>query len=179
MGAFDVLVGEPLHFIMQARQFHNLRTRVGAGVTRAGTVVAADASGPFSTEVATSMLTTVHNVGIAAALPVYRHGIGHRRRTPARVSCQPSCPQELTRPARQETSLPACPHQRPQVLAETRIGEYDVLARAGWPDAHQAPCRAVGVSPAAWPPVAICRAAIGHSYGPWASARVSRIASRY
>jgi hypothetical protein len=30
-GAFVVLVGEPLHFfIMQARQFHNLRTRVGA-----------------------------------------------------------------------------------------------------------------------------------------------------
>ncbi len=27
---FDVLVGEPAHFVMQTRQFHNLRTRVGA-----------------------------------------------------------------------------------------------------------------------------------------------------
>jgi hypothetical protein len=30
MGAFDVLLGEPLHFIMQTRQFHNLRNRVAA-----------------------------------------------------------------------------------------------------------------------------------------------------
>lgn len=27
---FDLLLGEPAHFIMQTRQFHNLRTRVGA-----------------------------------------------------------------------------------------------------------------------------------------------------
>ncbi|NBM17909.1 SRPBCC family protein [Streptomyces sp. GC420] len=27
---FNLLLGEPSHFIMQARQFHNLRTRVGA-----------------------------------------------------------------------------------------------------------------------------------------------------
>lgn len=27
---FDLLLGEPAHFIMQIRQFHNLRTRVGA-----------------------------------------------------------------------------------------------------------------------------------------------------
>lgn len=27
---FDLLLGEPSHFIMQTRQFHNLRTRVGA-----------------------------------------------------------------------------------------------------------------------------------------------------
>jgi hypothetical protein len=33
-GPFGVLVGEPVHFIMQTRQFHNLRTRVGASVTR-------------------------------------------------------------------------------------------------------------------------------------------------
>ena len=25
MGAFDLLMGEPLHFIMQTRQFHGLR----------------------------------------------------------------------------------------------------------------------------------------------------------
>jgi len=30
MGAFDLLLGEPTHFIMQTRQFHNLRIRVGA-----------------------------------------------------------------------------------------------------------------------------------------------------
>ena len=30
--AFGLLVGEPVHFIMQTRQFHNLRTRVGAEV---------------------------------------------------------------------------------------------------------------------------------------------------
>ena len=29
---FDLLVGEPAHFIMQTRQFHNLRTRLGAPV---------------------------------------------------------------------------------------------------------------------------------------------------
>lgn len=29
MRAFDLLLGEPLHFIMQSRQFHNLRARVG------------------------------------------------------------------------------------------------------------------------------------------------------
>jgi proline iminopeptidase len=29
---FGLLVGEPVHFIMQTRQFHNLRTRVGAEV---------------------------------------------------------------------------------------------------------------------------------------------------
>jgi len=29
---FGLLVGEPVHFIMQTRQFHNLRTRVGAQV---------------------------------------------------------------------------------------------------------------------------------------------------
>lgn len=28
-GAFGVLLGEPSHFIMQTRQFHGLRTRVG------------------------------------------------------------------------------------------------------------------------------------------------------
>ncbi len=28
-GAFSVLLGEPSHFIMQTRQFHGLRTRVG------------------------------------------------------------------------------------------------------------------------------------------------------
>lgn len=28
---FDLLFGEPAHFIMQTRQFHNLRTRVGSG----------------------------------------------------------------------------------------------------------------------------------------------------
>ena len=27
---FGLLVGEPVHFIMQTRQFHNLRTRVGS-----------------------------------------------------------------------------------------------------------------------------------------------------
>jgi hypothetical protein len=27
---FGLLVGEPMHFVMQTRQFHNLRTRVGA-----------------------------------------------------------------------------------------------------------------------------------------------------
>ncbi|MEV6210168.1 hypothetical protein [Kitasatospora sp. NPDC051914] len=27
---FDLLLGEPAHFVMQTRQFHNLRTRVGA-----------------------------------------------------------------------------------------------------------------------------------------------------
>jgi hypothetical protein len=27
---FDLLLGDPLHFIMQTRQFHNLRTRVSA-----------------------------------------------------------------------------------------------------------------------------------------------------
>ena len=32
MGAFDLLLGEPVHFIMQTRQFHNLRNRVGAQV---------------------------------------------------------------------------------------------------------------------------------------------------
>ncbi|MEU0749654.1 hypothetical protein ABZ476_24920, partial [Streptomyces albogriseolus] len=26
---FDLTLGEPAHFIMQTRQFHNLRTRVG------------------------------------------------------------------------------------------------------------------------------------------------------
>ncbi|QOV33855.1 hypothetical protein IM697_27130 [Streptomyces ferrugineus] len=30
---FDVLLGEPAHFIMQTRQFHNLRGRVGARVS--------------------------------------------------------------------------------------------------------------------------------------------------
>lgn len=30
MGVFSVLVGEPLHFVMQTRQFHGLRTRAGA-----------------------------------------------------------------------------------------------------------------------------------------------------
>ncbi len=30
MGAFDLLLGEPLHFIMQTRQFRNLRNRVAA-----------------------------------------------------------------------------------------------------------------------------------------------------
>ncbi len=34
MAAFSVLLGEPLHFIMQTRQFHGLRTRVGAGPHR-------------------------------------------------------------------------------------------------------------------------------------------------
>jgi hypothetical protein len=29
---FGLLVGEPVHFMMQTRQFHNLRTRVGAQV---------------------------------------------------------------------------------------------------------------------------------------------------
>jgi proline iminopeptidase len=29
---FVLLVGEPVHFIMQTRQLHNLRTRVGAEV---------------------------------------------------------------------------------------------------------------------------------------------------
>jgi proline iminopeptidase len=29
---FGLLVGEPLHFVMQTRQFHNLRTRIGAEV---------------------------------------------------------------------------------------------------------------------------------------------------
>jgi hypothetical protein len=29
---FGLLVGEPVHFMMQTRQFHNLRTRVGAEV---------------------------------------------------------------------------------------------------------------------------------------------------
>jgi hypothetical protein len=29
---FGLLVGEPVHFTMQTRQFHNLRTRVGAEV---------------------------------------------------------------------------------------------------------------------------------------------------
>jgi hypothetical protein len=28
--SLTLLVGEPMHFIMQTRQFHNLRTRVGA-----------------------------------------------------------------------------------------------------------------------------------------------------
>lgn len=28
--AFDLLLGEPLHFLMQTRQFHNLRTRLGS-----------------------------------------------------------------------------------------------------------------------------------------------------
>jgi hypothetical protein len=32
MGAFSLLLGEPLHFIMQTRQFYNLRTRVAAEV---------------------------------------------------------------------------------------------------------------------------------------------------
>ncbi|GAA2404859.1 hypothetical protein GCM10010420_35640 [Streptomyces glaucosporus] len=27
---FDLLVGEPAHFVMQTRQFRNLRARVGA-----------------------------------------------------------------------------------------------------------------------------------------------------
>jgi hypothetical protein len=30
MAMFSMLVGEPLHFVMQTRQFHNLRIRVGA-----------------------------------------------------------------------------------------------------------------------------------------------------
>ena len=29
---FGLLLGEPLHFVMQTRQFRNLRTRVGAQV---------------------------------------------------------------------------------------------------------------------------------------------------
>jgi proline iminopeptidase len=32
MPAFSLLVGEPLHFLMQTRQFHGLRARVGAGL---------------------------------------------------------------------------------------------------------------------------------------------------
>jgi hypothetical protein len=32
MGALSLLLGEPLHFIMQTRQFYSLRTRVGAEV---------------------------------------------------------------------------------------------------------------------------------------------------
>ena len=32
MGAVSLLLGEPLHFIMQTRQFYNLRTRVAAEV---------------------------------------------------------------------------------------------------------------------------------------------------
>ena len=32
MAAFSPLLAEPLHFIMQTRQFHNLRTKVGAQV---------------------------------------------------------------------------------------------------------------------------------------------------
>jgi hypothetical protein len=101
----------------------------------------------------------------ATALAICR--VTHRRRrTPPRVSRHRSCPQELTPPARQETSPPAYPRQRPQILAETRIGEYDAPARAGWLDAHQAHCLDLKVSPAAWPPMVICRVAIGHSYGP-------------
>jgi hypothetical protein len=30
MAAFSMLLAEPLHFAMQTRQFHGLRTRVGA-----------------------------------------------------------------------------------------------------------------------------------------------------
>jgi hypothetical protein len=30
MGSFSLLLGEPLHFLMQIRQFHGLRTRVSA-----------------------------------------------------------------------------------------------------------------------------------------------------
>jgi hypothetical protein len=33
MTAFSLLLGEPLHFLMQTRQFHGLRTRVGAGLS--------------------------------------------------------------------------------------------------------------------------------------------------
>jgi hypothetical protein len=29
---FGLLMGEPLHFVMQTSQFHNLRTRIGAEV---------------------------------------------------------------------------------------------------------------------------------------------------
>ena len=29
---FGLMLGEPVHFIMQTRQFHNLRTRIGAEV---------------------------------------------------------------------------------------------------------------------------------------------------
>ena len=32
MAAFSPLLAEPLHFIMQTCQFHNLRTKVGAQV---------------------------------------------------------------------------------------------------------------------------------------------------
>jgi hypothetical protein len=114
----------------------------------------------------------------ATALAICR--VTHRRRrTPPRVSRHRSCPQELTPPARQETSPPAYPRQRPQILAETRIGEYDAPPGPdGWTlIKHTAPMpaspRRHGLlwSSAAWPSVT--------ATAPWAFVRVIRIAGRY
>jgi hypothetical protein len=74
---------------------------------------------------------------------------------------------------------PAYPHQRPQILAETRIGEYDAPPGPdGWTlIKHTAPMpaspRRHGLlwSSAAWPSVT--------ATAPWAFVRVIRIAGRY